>query len=628
MRASRLFARSVALLAVCFVPLQAQASLTAWLDQAERQSLHEHQRWLQLGHYETSGWRSPVSDISSDDFFLHPQGRTDPEAELLATIEALFAPAEQMGEQHAQCRFPARRLWLTRVMEQAPDDMPEVNCVGFSGWQGQGDQAIESVSLIAVEGYLRNPSSLYGHVLLKLNQRNPDERNLLATSVNFGVDLPSGESPVRFIAQGLFGGYDAVFSHARFHQNSILYGDFQQRDLWDYRLDLTAEQVDMVVAHTWELLGMEFPYYFTGSNCAYRTAAVLDLVLDESLGNRFKPWVMPHDTFNNLMRQRTASGAPLVAEISYFPSRRSVFSAAWDDLSGDEQSVVKAFVTDPQAAQLDDINSQPSGAAVLDALIHYYSMDVDTSLDPTLHRALLSARLALPATEETVVSPEGRARPVHEANFPNMVQLSPGLNEQLGAGLEARFRLTYYDMLARPVARPAFSELSMLDVRLWVDESSNLTLRRLDVLNLDTLNVSQTGLPGDGGWTTRLRLGYEDTHSACVNCGEFFLEGGRGLAAGRSDQYAFYGLLSARVASGDTGLLSLTPETGLIVQPVPAWSSLLALGYRARVGDDPSEGQPILHLGNRFGTSQRWDVRANARYHETTDLSLGLSVYW
>lgn len=622
------FSRFALVLAVCFVPVQAQASLADWLDQARAQALHEHQRWLQLGHYETSGWRSPTSDISSDDFFLHPQGRTDPEAELLATIEALFAPAA-MDEQHAQCRFPARLLWLTRVMDQAPQAMPEVECIGFNGWQGQGDQAIESVSLIAVEGYLRNPSSLYGHVLLKLNQRNPDERNLLATSVNFGVDLPSGESPVRFIARGLFGGYEAVFSHARFHQNSILYGDFQQRDLWDYRLDLTPDQVDMVVAHTWELLGMEFPYYFTGSNCAYRTAAVLDLVLDESLGNRFKPWIMPHDTFNNLMRQRTASGAPLVAEISYFPSRRSVFAAAWDGLNGDERSMVRAFIADPQAARLDDLMRQQDDPAVLlDALIHYYSTDVDIPLDPGLQRTLLSTRLSLPPAEETRVSPEGRARPVHEANYPNMVQLSPGINEHLGAGVEARFRLTYYDMLARPVARPAFTELSMLDIRLWADESSNLTLRRLDVLNLDTLNVSHTGLPGDGGWTTRLRLGYEDTHLACVNCGEFFLEAGRGLAVGRSDRYAFYGLLSARAASGDSGLLSLTPETGLIVQPVPAWSSRVALGYRARVGDDLGEGQPILHLGNRFGTSQRWDVRANARYHEAADVSLGLSVYW
>lgn len=621
--------RVAGLAAVCLAPFQAYAAVADWQQQAREAELHQHPRWLQLGHYDVPGWGAPGSDIASDEFFLHPDGRRDPQAELAATIDAMFAPADEVGDQHAQCRFPARLLWLTRVMDQPPDGMPDVDCIGFAGWKGQGDQAIESVSLIAVEGYLRNPSSLYGHVLLKLNQRNPDDRNQLATSVNFGVDLPSGESPVRFIALGLLGGYDAVFSHARFHQNSILYGDFQQRDLWDYQLDLTPEQVDMVVAHTWELLGMEFPYYFTGSNCAYRTAAVLDVVLDESLENRFKPWTMPHDTFNNLMRQTAASGGPLVADVRYFPSRQSVFSAAWDDLDRSERSAVRAFIADPQQAQLDDLmTSRENPAALLDALIHYYSTDVDTHPDPAVWRNVLSSRLAQPPTDESAVAPVGRARPVHEANYPNLLQLSPGFNERFGAGVEARFRLTYYDMLARPVARPAFTELSMLDVRLWADEESNLTLRRLDLLNLNTLNLSRSGLPGDGGWASRLRLGYEDVSPGCVNCGEFFLEAGRGLAVGHPEQYAFYGIVSARTASGDSGLLSLTPEVGLVVQPLPAWSSQVSLGYRARVGDALAQGAPIAELGNRFGTNQRWDVRANARYHDVVDLSLGLSLYW
>ena len=78
--------------------------------------LAEQPFWLALGHYEAArlgGWRSHVDDAQ---FFLAEQGAHDPQAELRATLAALYAPLND-ADQHAQCRYPARTRWLREQLQ-------------------------------------------------------------------------------------------------------------------------------------------------------------------------------------------------------------------------------------------------------------------------------------------------------------------------------------------------------------------------------------------------------------------------------------------------------------------------------------------------------------------------------
>lgn len=618
-----------------------------WHDAAADLALHDNWRWLQLGHYQEQRTGNPVSDIHSAGFFLASEGARDPERELHATIEAFFKPIDEEPDQHAQCRFPARLLWLRQHLPEA-DDLPTPGCEGFEQWRGQGDRRIESVSLIAVEGYLRNPSSLYGHILLRLNEssREPAEHaHVLANTVNFGVDLPPGESPLQFIAKGLFGGYEAVFSHARFHQNSVLYGDYQQRDLWEYRLQLAPEQTALVVAHTWELLGREFSYYFAGSNCAYRTAAILNLILpeDESLDNRVKPWTMPHDTFNHLMRV-DSNGASMVSAVYYYPSPQSELLADWQRLDRAQRAAAGAWLEsgDPELLT-DERFSLLEQQQLLDALINYHAAQTASpasGLSDADWRTLMASRVRLPVRSDylgdhvyTEASSEQSARdqirqpaPMHAANYPTLLAASGLWNEDLGPGVEARFRLSYYDLLARPVGRPALAELSMVDLRVAAWEEGP-QLRRLDLINATALNLSATGRLTDQPWSGRLRAGYEASNLACHDCGEWFVEGGPGLAVGSSGVAAWYGLLEGRLASGDSGPVAVTPRLGWLQHWHPAFSSGLEVGYRWSAGDTHSEG-PLMDAGLRYGASQRWDLRLEGRWHQASEISVSLGTYW
>jgi len=65
--------------------------------------------WHKLLHFyhpgESIGQWSTRSDVISPSFFLHPQGNTDPELELQATLEAILVPVGEDPDQHVRCRF-------------------------------------------------------------------------------------------------------------------------------------------------------------------------------------------------------------------------------------------------------------------------------------------------------------------------------------------------------------------------------------------------------------------------------------------------------------------------------------------------------------------------------------------
>src|SRR5690554_6504080 len=232
---------------------QSNEAVVDLLRTADQKALHEHPTWHKLVYYKSGGiGRGYSSDINSAGFFLAEDGVFNLQSEPRRLTRGVAAPIDSTEpEQHAQCRFPARFTWIPQQLDFSDIDLPAPDYLNYQAWRV--NESIDSVSLIWANGYLGNPSSFYGHVLLKLNYATPDPDSILGTTVNFGVDLPNDETPALFVFKGLVGSYNAVFSYSRFYQNSLLYGEFQQRDLWEYRLNLPQDKVDFVVAHTWEL---------------------------------------------------------------------------------------------------------------------------------------------------------------------------------------------------------------------------------------------------------------------------------------------------------------------------------------------------------------------------------------
>jgi hypothetical protein len=98
---------------------------------AEALKLAEDPVWLNLLHYHgvvESG------TILSSEFYLSPNGKLDPAAELTATISAYFNPLEGNADQHPRCRFPARYFWLFQRVGLPDYRKPEEICPTLARW--------------------------------------------------------------------------------------------------------------------------------------------------------------------------------------------------------------------------------------------------------------------------------------------------------------------------------------------------------------------------------------------------------------------------------------------------------------------------------------------------------------
>ena len=283
---------------------------------ANEAKLSDDRYWHLLLHYRqnlTGGYTSEQDDTG---FFLASNGKTDPRAELEATLAQFFS-AELVGRsrQPAQCAFVARYHWLSEKLGIDTGRLPAQRCERFERWVGEFDA--QSISLIFPSAFMNNPASMFGHTLLRIDQKGQTEQTrILAYTINYAADVPPDEG-VLFAVRGIFGSYRGYFSTIPYYLKVQEYRDIENRDIWEYRLNFSDGQIRRMLMHAWELGNASFDYYFFKENCSYHLLSLLE-VADPSLSltDRFLFWTVPADTVRLITQQ-----PGLVGEIAYRPSR-------------------------------------------------------------------------------------------------------------------------------------------------------------------------------------------------------------------------------------------------------------------------------------------------------------------
>lgn len=613
-----------------------EAAASSLVQQAQVKNLARDPYWLALLHYRSKAWRfagDPVSEITSADFFFSPQGATDPQAELAATLTALFMPAAQDPDAHAQCRFVARYRWLRKSLDWGALRPPAVSCPGYLAYTN--NHRIESLSLVFATGYLSNPASFFGHILLKFNtKRDAAASALLDRSVNFGADVPAQENGFNYVFNGLFGGYQAGFTHHQFYTFNHAYAENELRDLWEYVLELTPGEVDQILAHSWELLGRKYVYYFLDENCAFHMARLLNLVIEQPLLPAL-PWSMPSALFEKIARLEH-NGAPLVRQVRRIPSRQSRFHDGFLALDGQAQLVAGKLV-DTRMNQADADYAalpEPRKIAVIDTLLDYYEYRIVTERQSValqtakqevlIERAgLRAADLSAAATPPTALS----AAAPHEATLPFLFRAGPVHNSELGNAIELQLRPGDHDRMALDAARVPGSHLTILDLRMTYRDDT-LKLRSLDLLAIENPNLPTTRLPGDAGWAWKFRAALEDHDLACSQCRVWKLEGGLGRALPLSSHAVALGLLDLAVQQRyqDGGSVAVTPQLGFIVAPSPYWKSRGTVGVQSDL-NGARGSERVVRWENRFGSSRHWDLRLSYEERRAREVLAAISIY-
>jgi hypothetical protein len=311
-------------------------ALTFFIHKARAEKIWLRPEWRALMHLPPAllGSRQ-TSLVDEPRFFLSPQGKTSAQAELEATLEKLFSVTENNNKIVA-CRFPARLVWLRKVLDIDKNTLPDYQCSDLNNWLRKLDA--DSLTLIFPVSVLNSPASMFGHTFLRLDRRADKKPDLLAWTVNFAAYADQGRG-LGFAFNGIFGGYPGRFTLAPYYQRVKAYSDIENRDLWEYELNYSPAEVNFMLLHLWELLPAYFDYYFIDENCSYHLLALLEVARPGlNLTQGFYWDATPADTV------RAISSAPgLLKKVNYRPSLRENIKARAEALNLPEQKVAKAL---------------------------------------------------------------------------------------------------------------------------------------------------------------------------------------------------------------------------------------------------------------------------------------------
>ncbi len=598
------------------------------IGQAVQSQLANEREWHLLLHYRTNILGGYLSEQDDPRFFMSPDGKIDPQAELNATLTQFFSD-ELVGrsKQPAQCAFVARYVWLRDRLRFDGTRLPPMACERFERWLA--DFEAQSITLIFPSAFMNNPASMFGHTLLRVDQKGQTEQTrILAYTINYAADVPS-DSGLAYPIRGIFGGYRGYFSTIPYYLKVQEYRDIENRDIWEYRLNFTDHQVTRLLMHAWELGNSYFDYFFFKENCSYHLLALIEYA-DPTLHltDQFFLWAVPADTVRLLVAQ-----PGLVSDIAYRPSRSTLIRRKRERLSPQEKDLTSQIIQDGAAMKSDAWRqlSASRQAFVLDVASDYLRYRSETNEAATEYkernRALLTTRSELRTPSENLPVAPYAQRPElgHKTS-----------RAQMGAGWrnndsyeEFVVRAGYQDLLDPEIGYTPNSqlELASLAVRHY-NRADQFRLERATLANVLSLSPMDS-LFHAPSW--KINVGMQTIrHNTCRLCSNGAINGGIGAAVEshwlkREVYFAFAeGEANYSRAYEERHRIGGGGTAGLLADLTDRWK-VMATGTYLKYALGEKSDDIRWFVGSRYTLTQNWAMRLEYN-HRDHDHDVVLSV--
>ncbi len=482
----RLFACPLFFLLLLFllpVPAAGDDGYAAAL-QAEASRLHlsDERYWDILLHYKR-GLFGRSSLVDDPRFFLSPRGKADPAAELAATIDGFFESG--LDEKDSpRCRFPARFAWLSERLGIDASRLPAPSCPTLDNILRRIDP--RSAALIFAAGHMNAPASMFGHTLLRIDSSYASP--LLSYAVNYAATIDPNDSGVTYAFKGIFGLYPGYYSILPYYEKVKEYVGMDQRDLWEYRLNLPEDAVRRIVLHVMELQDIYSDYFFFGENCSYNLLFLLEAAAPSArLTERFHGWTVPADTV------KVAMSEGLLVPPVYRPSqaRKIRQLAATLDDDGIARAVAVIDGKERAANVAADAMPEDRKARVLDLAsetiqLRYMKRQLGKEEFQKRFLDVLSARSRLGDAAGAPAPVPVPERP-DEGHGSSRVSLGAGVRKD-AFFVEAALRPAYHDLLDADGGYVAGSQIDFLNaVGRYYPKDERLRLHQLDLVHIVSL---------------------------------------------------------------------------------------------------------------------------------------------
>lgn len=591
--------------------------------------LYQADYWQSLLHYQPGFFGGFESQADDPAFFLAAQGKVDPIAELVATIKAVFSSVPVTNE-HARCHFIARHHWLSEQLNLEQSDT--TGCSAYREWLNTINPY--SVSLVFPASYLNSPSSMFGHTLLRIEPNDFRRELPLANfALNYAADVNNIDNEILFAYKGIFGGYPGKIHIVPYHEKIKEYNDLENRDIWEYQLNLSPFEVVNMMRHVWELKDIEFDYFFMTENCSYRLMSLLDVARPGlSLTRKFSLKAIPVDTV------RAVFSAGLVEKSHFRASQSKQLLSRFDLLSESMQEQVK-LVADSSITTEDKLVSSYSGvdrARIYELAFDYlrYQAKDDLSVRHPNYKKSYSLLTKRSRLKQAALWPEVADPPIRldQTHFSSRVAVGTGRyrGDDL---LSFKIKPAYHDRLDPTPGFEQGAEINFFDLDLqWIPRQSSLQLHRFTLLNIVSLSASNK-LISPISWLVDGRVQRQNIDGNTANLAELSFAAGKTYPLTTSQQLALLmeGQLIAHQRLRENYALGAGPHGIYLVR----WAEMS--GFAAWSWQRFFAGHALTRrhseLGLAYRLQQNHSLRLSWQRHDWASqsdrlLELGLHIYF
>jgi len=455
--------------------------------------------WKSLLHYRPRAFLpGEASTVDGGDFFFAENGNVDPKAEAIAFSKAL-QENKIVGKlkQPVYCGFPERtRFLVEKTKIQLPEDIRKQECKYYKTYINQFSDP-QKISLVFSSAYPNNPASMFGHTLLKVHSKR--QSDLLDVGLNYAAVVSDDENPFAFFWFGVSGGYEGRWSIEPYYVKVQDYINFESRDLWEYEINLTLDEVRRLIDHVWEIEANSFSgYYFFDENCSYQILSTIEAVKPNwNLLDDYNIYVIPGESVKFLANEPGS-----IRAVNYRPSLFRKAMAHYELIPVSERPLYNEVLKQKSETDLSKLS-----VPALDTLL--IEMDFKRNQDKKFANQWLDFEKAVRierASRGVVKSPidlSEKATPSHRLTRPDIGNDSYSVQPALGykkakiantdldqekSYLSFKIKSAYHDLLNSDSGYSQFSEIDFPWVQFSVD---NKNKARLDELGgLQTISLS------------------------------------------------------------------------------------------------------------------------------------------
>ena len=464
------------------------SNIDSLISKIHSSSYHLDKQWLLLLHYQKKG-AAYKSSASNQHFFLSSDGQTNPKSELLATVTSFFQPVPVKEEEHTICLFPARFLWFKQTFDLKQYTIPKPNCHEYNTFlqKMQGEQ----LSLVFSSANMNEAATFFGHTMLRFDKFDTGDEEDRTLSVVADIVTTTKDKPILIgMLSGVFHGFSSIVQLSDFQSKIQEYAFIENRNLWEYQLNFSKEEMLWILAHAWEIDYGGFRYSFFTENCSYFNIYLLELArptlnLLQFFSHR---WTTPAETILEVFKNKN-----LVTSSVFYPSNTEDYKKIYSLLNYKERSLVRELIKNPNV--IVPTNKNINTSTVLNAAMR--GIWVGMPSNKIAKEKFIESKNPISDNLESIavsnnISPASYTQPndtdPSKGLPPNALSIAGGYSSS-GWFTALSYRPVFHDILDSPLGYLPFMEVAILKSQWrYYGDAKKFDLENLTFIKIISLN--------------------------------------------------------------------------------------------------------------------------------------------